>query len=180
MEVAIFVALLAIFVGGPILLWGYLYLLSQRPQHSVIRAHPYLGWFRYLLEKLGPEFRQYWFDHDTQGKPFSRSEFLAVVWSAKYRGDLISFGSKRDFQASGFYLSNSMFPLLTEELSVDHERTVVAKRYQIQSEGLLTRKENLVEDDADSWLYPDEDAIVVGSRRLHPWKLKRNILRVCW
>ena len=93
--IAIVIFLVLILV--PALLILQLFIISRRPQHSIIRSHPILGWLRYLLNKLGPEFRQYWFDDDRSGKPFSRYEFIGLIFSAKYRSDLIGFGSKRDF-----------------------------------------------------------------------------------
>jgi len=171
MQIAL-VVLLALIVLLPVSLFVYLYLVSRKPQHSIIRAHPYLGWVRYLLEKLGPEFRQYWFDGDSQGKPFPRVDFLGVVFASKYRTDLLSFGSKRDFDESGFYLSNSMFPKLTEELRVDQTGGQPGRKYKIVKEGLFTRQEELVEDRTKPWLYADEDAIVVGGERAQPWRMK--------
>jgi glutamate synthase domain-containing protein 2 len=147
-------------------------MVSKKPQHSIIRAHPYLGWVRYLLEKLGPEFRQYWFDNDTKGKPFSRADFLGVVFASKYRTDLISFGSKRDYEESGYYISNDMFPKLSEELKVDNSEKVEARKYRIVKEGLFTRQEILTKDEAFKWLYSDDEAIIVGDRRRLPWRLK--------
>ena len=64
----------------PLVFFGYMYALSKQPKHSIMRSHPFLGWVRYLLEKLGPEFRQYWFDNDTDGKPFSRADFVGLVY----------------------------------------------------------------------------------------------------
>jgi glutamate synthase domain-containing protein 2 len=145
--------------------------LSRKPQHSIIRSHPFLGWLRYFLEKLGPEFRQYWFDDDRVGKPFSRYDFIGLVFSAKYRTDLLGFGSKHDFESSGYYIANSMFPLLQDELQVKKEESLKAKKYVIEHEGVFTRKEKLIDDETPSWLYPDEDQIVVGPNRKSPWKL---------
>ncbi|WP_420481893.1 glutamate synthase-related protein [Cohnella zeiphila] len=150
----------------------YLWLAAKKPQHSIIRAHPYMGWIRYLLEKLGPEFRQYWFDGDTEGKPFSRADYTGLVFAAKYRTDLISFGSKRDYSQPGYYLANGMFPKLVEELRTDLGDTVRSKRYEIRHEGLFSRKERLVEDKARRWLYREEDAVIVGQKREKPWKLR--------
>ncbi|MCC2685570.1 MAG: ferredoxin-dependent glutamate synthase, partial [Paenibacillaceae bacterium] len=135
MELTIFIVILCVILIPPLGLFTYLYLASRKPQHSIIRAHPYLGWVRYLLEKLGPEFRQYWFDNDTKGKPFSRADFIGVVFAAKYRTDLISFGSKRDYEDPGYYISNDMFPKLGEELKVDNSEKVEARKYQIVKEG---------------------------------------------
>ncbi|WP_370541853.1 glutamate synthase-related protein [Alicyclobacillus sp. SO9] len=150
----------------------FLYLASRKPQHSVIRAHPYLGWVRYFLEKMGPEFRQYWFDQDSQGKPFSRADFTGLVYSAKYRTDLISFGAKRDYEQAGFYISNSMFPKLVEELRVDNLEEASGKKYEIDKEGLLTRREHMVDDTVSKWLYTEPDEIVVGERRKVPWRMR--------
>jgi glutamate synthase domain-containing protein 2 len=171
LETTILIVLLVVIVAVPAGLLGYLHFLARMPQHSVVRAHPYLGWLRYLLEKLGPEFRQYWFDGDNQGKPFSRTDFVGLVFSAKYRTDLISFGAKRDYDKPGFYISNDMFPKLVDELRVDHSDKVIAKKYEIVKEGLFTRKEHLVGDEIERWLYTEDDAIVVGNSRSQPWRL---------
>ncbi|MFD1677877.1 glutamate synthase-related protein [Alicyclobacillus fodiniaquatilis] len=166
------IVLLVILVISPASLFGYLYILSKKPQHSVVRAHPYLGWMRYLLEKLGPEFRQYWFDDDTSGKPFSRSDFLAVVFASKYRSDLISFGGKRNYDEPGFYLSNDLFPKLVEELRVDNRVQVEGHKYKIIREGLFTRHEKMIEDQAQRWLYDDAEALVIGQNLQYPWIVK--------
>lgn len=166
------IILIVIIVLPPIVLLGYLRTLSKNPKHSIIRSHPYLGWMRYLLEKIGPELRQYWFDSDTEGRPFSRDEFIALVFAAKYRSDLISFGGRRDFEKPGFYLSNAMFPKLTSELRVDNEPLLPGKRYVITNETLFTRREKFIQEQVKPWLLHDDDVIVVGESRNHPWRLK--------
>ncbi|EOO25740.1 hypothetical protein IIU_06078 [Bacillus cereus VD133] len=93
--------------------------IKKRTHHSILKLHPYLGRMRFLLEKIGPEFRQYWFDNDTAGKPFSRYDFQSVMFLAKYRSEILGFGSKRDFDTSGYYIANTFFPVLTEELNVN-------------------------------------------------------------
>ncbi|MFM1654788.1 glutamate synthase-related protein [Brevibacillus sp. B_LB10_24] len=166
--VAVIVALIviALVVGGLILL-----VKGKKTHHSIIRSHPFLGWIRYLLEKLGPEFRQYWFDDDNAGKPFSRYDFIGLIYSAKYRSDLVSFGSKRAFEESGYYIANSMFPLLSEELQVKNEELVHSRKYVIEHEGIFNRREKVVADQTPPWLYTDEDALIVGPGRKHPWKV---------
>ncbi|KQL49518.1 glutamate synthase [Brevibacillus choshinensis] len=168
----VLLVILLIIVVLPPIFFSYMYALSKKPKHSIIRSHPYLGWLRYLLEKLGPEFRQYWFDSDTEGKPFSRADFVGLVYAAKYRTDLISFGGRRDYEKPGFYISNAMFPKLTSELKVDNEKTVVGKKYVITDEGLFTRREIFIEEQVKPWLLHDEDVIVVGENRRHPWRIK--------
>lgn len=172
METVILIVLICVVVAPPLALLSYMYFLSLKPQHSIIRAHPYLGWLRYLLEKLGPEFRQYWFDNDTQGKPFSRNDFLGVMFAAKYQSDLLSFGSKRNFEEPGYYISNDLFPLLVDELKVDNSELVEAHKYKIEKEGLFTRHEKLEQVQVSRWMYTEEDAIVVGSGRRQPWRVR--------
>ncbi|MFC4812569.1 glutamate synthase-related protein [Paenibacillus sp. GCM10023250] len=172
MLTTILIVLLVVVLVPPLVFFGYMYALSKQPKHSIIRAHPFLGWIRYLLEKLGPEFRQYWFDHDTEGKPFSRADFVGLVYAAKYRTDLISFGGRRDYEKPGYYLSNAMFPKLTSELRVDNAIVRQGRRYVIMDEGLFTRREKIVEEQVRPWLLHDDDAIVVGGDRREPWRLK--------
>ncbi len=172
LQIVLLVLLLVIIILPPIIFIGYMYALSKKPKHSIIRSHPFLGWVRYLLEKLGPEFRQYWFDSDTEGKPFSRADFVGLVYAAKYRTDLISFGGRRDYEKPGFYLSNAMFTKLTSELRVDNEVLVPGKKYVITDEGLFTRKEKYVEEQVKLWLLHDDDVIMVGENSEHPWRLK--------
>ena len=71
-------------LAPPVVLGG-LYLHDRRQsQHAVLRNFPLLGRLRYLLEHIGPEFRQYLFDTDRGGKPFSRDEYQGIVMSGKY------------------------------------------------------------------------------------------------
>ena len=156
----------------PAVIMFILWSQSRKTPHSIIRSHPYLGWLRYFLEKIGPEFRQYWFDNDTSAEPFSRNDFLCVTFAAKYRTDLISFGGKRDYDLPGYYLANSLFTRLAEEMSVDNRETIASKKYTIHKEGLFSRKENFIDDESTKWLLSDEDALVVGKERIQPWVLK--------
>lgn len=166
-----FLSALLVLVFLAIGLFVVMHFISRKPQHSIIRSHPFLGWLRYFLEKLGPEFRQYWFDDDRSGKPFSRYEFIGLVFSAKYRTDLLGFGSKQDFQEPGYYIANSMFPLLQDELKVNNAELVEAKKYQIEKEGVFTRKEKMIDDKTYTWEYPEDDYTIVGPNRRNPWKL---------
>ena len=115
---AIFVLLLVMFLGPPVVL-GILYWSDRRQsQHAVLRNYPILGRVRYLLEHIGPEFRQYLFDADLEGKPFTREGYRAIVFAGKYMKTLISFGSKRDFSKPGWYIRNAMLPTLAGEMGV--------------------------------------------------------------
>src|SRR5699024_4159468 len=94
----------------PLIMIGRLYFEDKRQaQHAILRNFPILGKFRYITEKAGPELRQYLYDHDNSGKPFSREDFLHVVLPGKYKNNMIGYGSKRDFEASGYFISNDLF-----------------------------------------------------------------------
>ena len=53
------------------------YDLMQR-KHTVSRNYPIMANFRYLLESVGPEIRQYFIQSDTEERPFSREQRTIV------------------------------------------------------------------------------------------------------
>ncbi|MSX34896.1 MAG: FMN-binding glutamate synthase family protein, partial [Actinobacteria bacterium] len=48
-----------------------IYDLTQR-KHAILRNFPIVGHFRYMLEAVGPELRQYIVTDNNEEKPFSR------------------------------------------------------------------------------------------------------------
>ena len=87
--------IILIMISVPPILFLVWYIFDKRQsQHSVLRNFPILGRVRYFLEMLGPELRQYMFDSDDEGKPFSRSDFSNIVVQGKYLKTVIAFGSK--------------------------------------------------------------------------------------
>lgn len=151
----------------------YIYFFDRRQkQHSILRNYPVFGRLRYVIEKIGPEFRQYLFDSDNEGKPFSREEYLHMVIPGKYLNSVIGYGSKRDFDAAGYYVRNVMFTKQNEEMRVDNSRTIETVRYKVSGEGLFSRREHREEIDADPWLLPDEDAVVLGPTCREPFRVR--------
>jgi len=175
MSVASFALIAAMFAGPPILLL-VLWLSDRRQsQHAVLRAFPLVGRIRYLLEHVGPELRQYLFDGDHTGKPFSRTDFLSVVFASKYLNTLISFGSKRDFDQPGWYLRNALFPTLAAKLAVDQRARLTTRRYVIEREGLLQRAESVQEVQVAPWTLEDAHAIRIGAGLATPWVVRGQI-----
>src|SRR5690625_241622 len=158
--------LIGIILLSVILFLGYLVLFDQRQKkHSILRNYPLLGRVRYFFEKIGPELRQYWFNSDEEGKPFSRDDYEHIVRSAKYKRDVIGFGSKRDFEKEGYYIRNDMFPKLIEELKIDREIVVLTKRYLLLRDPLFTqRKEKLEENKSLAYLRSEEHTSELQSR----------------
>src|SRR5690606_12899465 len=56
---------------------------SMQKKHAILRNFPVLGLFRYFLESIRPELRQYFWESDTDGKPFNRRQRSIVYQRAK-------------------------------------------------------------------------------------------------
>lgn len=145
-------------------------------KHPVLRNYPVLGKMRYFLEKLGPELRQYLYNSDTEGKPFSRVDYEHVVKSAKYQRDVLGFGSLRDFEEAGFYIRNALFPKQTDEMNMDRVISVAVKKYVLLRDPLFTaRSERWVDHESLAYLLHDDDAIVIGRQTEHPFIVKGQV-----
>lgn len=152
----------------------YLFFLDRsQKQHPVLRNYPLLGRMRYLFEKIGPELRQYFFNNDREGKPLSRNDYEHIVRKSKYKRDVLGFGSQRDFEEPGYYIRNSMFPKLTEELKMDRETTVTTNKYHLIKDPLFTqREEESEEDESLAYLLDKEDVVVIGENTEQPFHVK--------
>ncbi|MCK2018379.1 FMN-binding glutamate synthase family protein [Peribacillus frigoritolerans] len=146
---------------------------DTQKQHSILRNFPLIGRIRYMTEQIGPELRQYLFENNNEGTPFSRKEFEDVVKAGKYKERLIGFGSERDFNEAGYYIRNSMFPNLREELRIDNSQKINTKVYEVDEEGLLTRKEKREDRQIEPYFLRDEDAVIIGGDTCrNPFKIK--------
>ncbi|WP_368652844.1 glutamate synthase-related protein [Ornithinibacillus sp. 4-3] len=144
-------------------------------QHSILKTHPILGRLRYVFEMIGPEFRQYWFLNDKEGKPIDRDTMETIAKAGKYANTVIGFGSKKDFQKTDFYLSNSMFPLNVDELEVNNTPKIKTYTYKILNESLMNRKEKRNKIEIKPWHLKNKDAIVIGPNREKPFVVKGMI-----
>lgn len=148
----------------------------KQEQHTILRNYPVLGKVRYIVEKMGPELRQYLFNNDNEGKPFSRRQFEFVYKAAKYNDRMLGYGSERDFEKGGYYLVNNMFPTQREDVRIDQRPKVKTKTYHINDEGLFSRKEKFEDAELDPFLLADEDAIILGKDTVRqPFKVKGMI-----
>ena len=98
-------------------------LLQQR--HSILRNYPILGHFRFLFEAVRPELRQYLFESDTDGTPFTRQQRAIVYQRAKKELDKRPFGTQQDVYATGYeWINHSLAPTQVVEprLSGDGRR----------------------------------------------------------
>src|SRR5262245_29472977 len=98
---------IAIFGGLSVL--GTLDLLQTR--HSVLRNYPISAHLRFLLESIRPEMRQYFFEDEKHGLPFSRDKRAIVYQRAKNVLDKRPFGTQYDVYADGYeWLRHSIAP----------------------------------------------------------------------
>lgn len=148
----------------------------KQKQHPILRNFPVLGRVRYFLEKIGPEMRQYWFNSDTEGKPFSRAEFENVIKSGKYQREVLGFGAERDYEKEGYYIANTMFPKQSDELKMDKETNINTKKYILLRDSLFgQRKEKFEDSNTLAYLLHDDDAVVIGPNTKHPFAVKSLI-----
>ena len=71
-------------------------------QHNVLNNYPVIGHLRYLLEFIRPELRQYFFESETSGRPFSREQRDVVDARADSKPDTAAFGTMLDVESAGF------------------------------------------------------------------------------
>jgi glutamate synthase domain-containing protein 2 len=71
--------------------------LRQR-RHAILRNFPIVGHFRYLLESVGPELRQYIVTSNDEERPFSRDQRRWVYASSKREINTFGFGSDNDME----------------------------------------------------------------------------------
>ena len=87
------------------------YDLSQR-RHAILRNFPVVGHLRYLIERFGPELRQYVVADNDEEKPFSRDERRWVYATAKKENSYFGFGSDDDLtEANRVVFRHVPFPL---------------------------------------------------------------------
>ena len=86
--------------------------LVQR-RHAILRNFPVIGHFRYWLESVGPELRQYIVTSNNEERPFSRDQRRWVYASSKLENNYFGFGSGNDMELTPNYLiiKHQTFPL---------------------------------------------------------------------
>src|SRR5215831_5001853 len=99
----------------PLLIFGGLTLLGVRDLvqkgHAVLRNYPISAHMRFLLEEIRPEMRQYFFESEKDGMPFSRDTRAVVYQRAKMVLDKRPFGTQEDVYREGYeWMHHSVAP----------------------------------------------------------------------
>lgn len=103
--------LAAIILIGLMVFW-FIQDITQK-KHTILRNFPVIGRLRYLFERQGEYFRQYFFANDREEMPFNRSVRSWVYRLAKDEGGTIGFGSTNNLSEPGnIIFVNAPFPVL--------------------------------------------------------------------
>ena len=99
----------------PIVIFGALTVLGIRDltqkNHAVLRNYPISAHIRFLLEEIRPEMRQYFFESEKDGMPFSRDTRALVYQRAKMQLDKRPFGTQEDVYREGYeWMHHSVAP----------------------------------------------------------------------
>src|ERR1700712_618608 len=103
------VVLIPIGVFGALTLLGIRDLMQQN--HAVLRNYPISAHIRFLLEEIRPEMRQYFFESEKDGMPFSRDTRAVIYQRAKMVLDKRPFGTQEDVYKEGYeWMPHSVAP----------------------------------------------------------------------
>ncbi len=73
-------------------------------RHAILRNYPVVGHLRYLIERLGPELRQYIVASDTEERPFDRVQRSWVYQVSKGQNSYQGFGTAAPIETTPDYL----------------------------------------------------------------------------
>ena len=99
----------------PLVIFAALTLLGIRDltqkSHAVLRNYPISAHLRFLLEEIRPEMRQYFFESEKDGMPFSRDTRAVIYQRAKMVLDKRPFGTQEDVYRDGYeWIHHSVAP----------------------------------------------------------------------
>ncbi|PZD79693.1 FMN-binding glutamate synthase family protein [Mesonia sp. K7] len=85
-------------------------------KHIITKNFPVVGHFRYMLESIGPELRQYIVANNREELPFDRIERSWIYASAKNQNNYKGFGTDRDIYETNYnFIHNAMTPFKLPE-----------------------------------------------------------------
>lgn len=98
---------------GVLSIWGLRDLFQTK--HSILRNYPLAAQMRFMFEEIRPEMRQYFFEDDKDGTPFSRDKRAIVYQRSKLQLDKRPFGTQYDVYAPAYeWLHHSAAPKIVE------------------------------------------------------------------
>jgi glutamate synthase domain-containing protein 2 len=114
---------LAIVLGISIFLTGVGIIDLFQKSHSILRNYPIAAHLRFIFEAIRPEMRQYFFEGEKDGMPFSRDRRAVVYQRAKNALDVRPFGTEYDVYVPGYeWMAHSIAPT---PVSTDPHRIMI-------------------------------------------------------
>jgi len=108
----------------------------MQKSHAVLRNYPISAHIRFLLEEIRPEMRQYFFESEKDGMPFSRDTRALVYQRAKMVLDKRPFGTQEDVYRDGYeWMHHSVAPKprADEQFRVAIGGRIAPSRIRLQS-----------------------------------------------
>lgn len=103
--------LLGLLLAAGLFLTGLGLFDMVQKRHAILRNYPIAGHLRFIFEAIRPEMRQYFFEDEKHGMPFSRDRRAVVYQRAKNELDVRPFGTSYDVYAVGYeWMSHSIAP----------------------------------------------------------------------
>lgn len=94
----------------------------RNKRQTIKHNFPVVGHIRYLLEKIGPELRQYIVANNREELPFNRSQRSWIYASSKRENNYEGFGTDKDlFNPGHIFINPSLFPYRIEEGHVNFD-----------------------------------------------------------
>jgi len=95
----------------PVLLLEAVMYDTIQSKHTLRKNYPFLARFRYLFESVRPEFRQYFFEGETDGRPFNRRQRSIVYQRSKNEKETVAFGMQDEPTRVGYeWVAHSIYP----------------------------------------------------------------------
>lgn len=119
-------SLFIVVIGVGVLVLLILFVIDvTQTKHAIRRNFPVIGRLRWIFERLGEFFRQYFFALDREELPFNRAERTWVYRASKSEQNTVAFGSTRDLRPAGTLLFvNTAFPVLGQDATPIHGVTI--------------------------------------------------------
>ncbi|MCP3939513.1 MAG: FMN-binding glutamate synthase family protein [Actinomycetia bacterium] len=98
-------------IGIVVVLAGIAVYDVTQKQHAILRNFPVVGHLRFILERFGPELRQYIVTSNDEERPFSRDQRRWVYASAKKENPYFGFGTDNRLEVDGYvFFRHAPFP----------------------------------------------------------------------
>ena len=92
------------------------YYLYIQKKHTLLSNFGILAQIRYLFESIGPEFRQYLYSSDMEGRPFNRVDRADIYKKSKGNDTSAAFGSLLNFDQSEIKFKHSLYPSMKSDI----------------------------------------------------------------